>query len=239
MEPVNRPEMKRLARESMRTHRPSVYLVTLVLIVILYVLEMLLTRLELAGVPLEQFMAVETEAQLRIILEQMQTGSSFPGHLLILAITVISLVIHAGYTDYCLRVSRGQEAGYGTLFDTFGIFFKVIWLRILTSVFVMLWSMLLIIPGIIASYRYSLALYLLLDDPDKSVMQCIQESKELTGGRKMELFLLDLSFLGWNLLCIIPFAVIYVSPYIGITKANFYREISGRWDAPMHFDVVI
>ena len=107
----------------------------------------------------------------------------------------------------------------GNLLDGFGFGLKVVILNILEAVFIGLWSMLLLFPGVIAYYSYSQAIYILVDDPTKSPMQCIRESKAMMAGHKGELFALDLSFLGWYLLSLIPmfgYAVrVWTVPYIG------------------------
>lgn len=93
-----------------------------------------------------------------------------------------------------------------------------------------LWGLLFVIPGIVASYRYRQALYLLLDHPEMGIMECISESKRMMRGHKAELFILDLSFLGWSLLTIIPFVSVYVLPYMQSTYAIYYmhlRELDG------------
>ena len=152
---------------------------------------------------------------------------SFFGSILAVAIGVMSTVLAAGYYWYAMCVSRGQQAGFGELFDGFGLFFKIWVLGIVMNVFIFLWSLLLVIPGIVASYRYSMAMYILLDDPDKPIMDCIRESKEMTAGYKMELFVLDLSFIGWNMLALIPFVGLFVTPYYEVTRAKFYNALSG------------
>ena len=92
--------------------------------------------------------------------------------LLNLALSIVALMIGAGFTIYCLRTVRGMEASYWNLFDAFGMFFRVIWLYILEGIFIFLWSLLFIIPGFIAFYRYRQALYLLLEHPEMSALQC-------------------------------------------------------------------
>lgn len=109
--------------------------------------------------------------------------------------------------------------------DGFSHFLRLIALNLLEGLFVFLWSLLFIIPGIVAAYRYRLAIYLLLEHPEMRVMDCIRESKRLMYGRKGELFILDLSFLGWYLLTIIPFASVYVTPYIQTTRAGYYLAV--------------
>ena len=70
-----------------------------------------------------------------------------------------------------------------------------------------LWSLLFIIPGIIAGYRYRFALYNLCENPEMGVMEALNMSKAQTRGHKWELFVLDLSFLGWELLCTLPMLI--------------------------------
>ena len=242
---LNRRAMKRAARLSMRDHRPSVYLVALLLMLLLWVLEILSVKLLYPGENLmeiaERF-ARMTEAQTMLpdggmsvqdfTEKYMELSSIAPssslGRLLDVAINIMTLMLSTGFTFFCLNVARGAAAGPGNLLDTFGYFFKVLWLSILISVFTFLWSLLLIFPAWIAYYRYSFAFLILVDDPDKSAMQCIRESKELTQGHKWELFVLDLSFIGWWILSMIPFVGIFTMPYMEITKANYYRYISGR-----------
>lgn len=242
---LDRAEMKRAARLSMRDQRPSVYAVTLLLLLLLMVLELLAVKIIFPGETLaeiaQNYQSSAQEAQLLTQSEmtmeeflsaytdwQEATTPSGLGRLLDVAIDIVTLLLNVGFVYFCLNVSRGAQASAGNLLDAFGIFFKVLWLNIVVSVLTMLWSLLLIVPGIVASYRYSFAIYILLDDPGKSVTECIQESKALTQGHKMELFVLELSFIGWSILSAIPFVSIYTRPYMEITRANYYCRISGR-----------
>ena len=219
---IDRVQMKRNAREAMRGKNPSVYLVTFIFIIINYVLSNLNSAIQMGGMDYEEMM----EAMMQGIVPEMPELSLW-GSVILLAVSLMSFVIATGYRWYTLQVSRNIKAGIGEIFDGFGIFFKIIWLNIVMSFFVMLWCLLFIVPGIIAAYRYSMAFYILLDDPDKGAMQCIRESKDMTSGYKGQLFVLDLSFIGWNLLTIVPFVSIFVSPYTYITLANYYNYLSG------------
>jgi len=144
-------------------------------------------------------------------------------------------VLDFGFISYCLKINRKQKTDFFDLLNGFLFPVKVISLFLLIFIFVMLWSLLLIIPGIVASYRYRLAYYILLDDPTKGAFQCIAESKLLMNGKKVDLLTLDLSFIGWFILDLIvlllipfPFAIpvvsIWLSPYLGLTRAAFYEE---------------
>ena len=90
------------------------------------------------------------------------------------------------------------------------------------------------IPGIIAAYRYSFAVYVMIDHPEMSAMDCLRESKRLTTGYKRQLFLLDLSFIFWFLLTMIPIigyvAQVYVTPYMESARVLYYEQIRALQD---------
>ena len=228
---INRKELKRDARQAMREHKPSIYLITVAFLVITAVLEVLSVKLQFPGMKLLEIIRnYASEEGMRHLLEIGERQSYF-GSVLDFAITIMSSVLAAGFTLSCLCVVRRQEASVGTLLDPFAFLLKVVWMNIVTSVFCFLWSLLLLFPGIIAAYRYSMAIYILLDDPSKSVMQCIRESKAMTYGYKMDLFVLDLSFLGWILLSVIPLVSIYTMPYMETAHAEYYNVLCGWQNA--------
>lgn len=146
-------------------------------------------------------------------------------YLLAFLLQVAGAMLGAGMVIFCLHAARREENSVWNLVDGFSHFLRLIALNLLEGLFVFLWSLLFIIPGIVAAYRYRLAIYLLLEHPEMRVMDCIRESKRLMYGRKGELFILDLSFLGWYLLTIIPFASVYVTPYIQTTRAGYYLAV--------------
>lgn len=118
--------------------------------------------------------------------------------------TLLSAVLSTGFVLYCMAIRRGERAEYLTLFDGFSFVGKIIALEIVMAFFVILWSMLFIIPGIIALYRYRFAIYNLCENPGVGVMEALDMSKRQTLGYKSQLFLLDLSYLGWALLAALP-----------------------------------
>ncbi len=173
--------------------------------------------------------------------------------LLGLAIQIVTIVLGGGFAIFCLRTVRGMEASYWNIFDAFGMFFRVLWLYILESVFIFLWSLLFVFPGVIAYYRYRQALYLLLEHPEMSALQCISESKRIMRGHKGELFVMDLSFIGWGILVglvsclgygladamapsfvseilsVVELGILaqfYVMPYMDLTYAGYYIELT-------------
>lgn len=109
-------------------------------------------------------------------------------------------------------------------FDDFWSAFKV---TFLVGLYTFLWSLLFVIPGIIKAYAYSMSLYILAENKGKSARECINESKAMTEGHKMELFVLELSFFGWGLLTAITFGIagIWVVPYMSATFTNAYYSL--------------
>ena len=95
------------------------------------------------------------------------------------------------------------------------------------ALFVWLWSLLCFIPGIIAGLRYSQAFFILAENPEKGIRECVNESKQLMSGRLWEFFVLQLSFIPWMLLAGITcgIASLYVTPYTTITYAGYYLSL--------------
>lgn len=120
--------------------------------------------------------------------------------------------------------------------DRFG---KDFLLGLMIFVFTFLWSLLFIIPGIVKSYAYSMAYYISLDHPEWGWKECIEESKRITQGHKGELFVLDLSFIGWYIvgsLCL-GIGILWVNPYHNTARANYYEALKANsqpvYEAPV------
>ena len=225
---IDRRAMKLDARAAMREHRPSVYMVAFAFLLITFVLDTLSTKLQFPGMSFGDLMRYSFDQDQIARLWQAASNRNGFSRLLDLAINIMSVMLTGGFALFSLRVSQRRAAAVGTLFDPFGYFFRFLWLEIVTGVFIFLWSLLFVIPGIVAAYRYSMAKYIFFEDPDKGAMECIRASKEMTMGYKGQLFVLDLSFLGWIILSVIPFVSIFTLPYMGVTRANYYRVLSGQ-----------
>ncbi len=122
------------------------------------------------------------------------------GRVISMLLNVVDYIVSAGLIMYYMQQVRTRNGGYGSLLDSFPQILRIIGYEIITRIMVMLWSLLFIIPGIIAVYRYSQGLYILLDHPEYGIMDCISESKRMMDGKKGDLFLLQLSFIGWGML---------------------------------------
>lgn len=127
-----------------------------------------------------------------------------------LAVSLVSILVGAlvrvGTFRVCRAVLDGEKPRVGMLFPR-GIYWKAVGLKLLSTLLVYLWSLLLVIPGIIASYRYAMAEYFLMQDPSLSPFEAINRSKAYMRGNKMRMFTLELSFIGWSLLCALPSSI--------------------------------
>lgn len=141
-----------------------------------------------------------------------------------------------GLYAFFLQQARGQQPELGVMFSGFQRFGATIVLYLLTAIFIFLWSLLLIIPGIIAALRYSMAFFILHDNPGMSGMEAIRQSSQLMKGYKGKLFMLYLSFIGWAILSVITFGIgfLWLAPYIQATLAAFYEQLraSSGFNAP-------
>lgn len=108
-----------------------------------------------------------------------------------------TLVVRYGYSDYAMQLYRGSQPTPVTFFRRFDLCGKIILLSLVIYLCTYLWSLLFVIPGVIAWYRYRMSRYVLLDHPDMGVLTAWAHSKRMMQGRKAQLFLLDLSFLVW------------------------------------------
>ena len=225
---INRPALKAEARSCMRDSKTSPYIMALVYFIVSFIISELMGRLLFPSDLVYYYVDYENmrvgfyvspEYFGRILREPL-------AYLLALLLDLAQQMLAVGVIIFCLNAARRAAASMWNLVDGFAQILRVIALYIVEGVFVFLWSLLFIIPGIVAAYRYRLAIYLLLDRREMGVMDCIRESKRLMNGRKGELFVLDLSFIGWNLLTIIPFASVFVTPYTQTTYACYYLAVS-------------
>jgi uncharacterized membrane protein len=146
-------------------------------------------------------------------------------------VSLAAVVLEFGFAAFYLSIVRAGDVQFVTLFTaSFEGFFKKLgtyWLKVL---YLFLWYLLFIIPGIVKSYSYAMTDYILLDNPELTANEAITKSRQMMKGYKWKLFVLDLSFILWRLLCMIPFFgallnLLYVNPFYTATRAQFYEEL--------------
>lgn len=145
-------------------------------------------------------------------------------------VNIFTIIISGGIARFYLNFATEDSPSYGDLFSQAGLFLKILGITALMTLLFMLGLILLVIPGIIMIYMYSMSIYVLIDDPSKGVIECLRESRYMMKGHKWQFFVLNLSFILWGLLCVVTCGIAYlwVAPYIGITEANYYLYVSGQ-----------
>ncbi len=150
---------------------------------------------------------------------------------LVLAVVYVVLgsLIGVGYAQFNLDLIDGKKASFDSLFAYFSYWKTTAVTRLLKGIYVFLWSLLLIIPGIIAAYSYEMTDYILAEDPNMSASEAIEQSKAMMDGNRWRLFCLQFSFIGWGILASLTLGIgnLWLIPYKQAATAAFYREISG------------
>jgi uncharacterized membrane protein len=141
---------------------------------------------------------------------------------------VIGGVVRQGYATYLLKQYDGCVTDIKDLFSQFHRFSDGFCLKLLEGIFVILWSLLLLIPGLIASLSYSMAPFIMAENENMTASEALTASKELMDGHKWELFCLSFSFIGWEILSGFTFGIgaLFLIPYMNAAYAAFYRYIS-------------
>jgi len=156
------------------------------------------------------------------------SGASYP---LIVGLIVVG-PLTVGLSYYLLDIVQTNHKGdnYELLIEGFkkSLVASIV-SNLLTMIFIFLWSLLLIIPGIIKALSYSMTPYIIADNPEIDGMVAIDKSREMMRGNKTRLFFLYFSFIGWFILCLFTFGIgfFFLAPYIKTTVANFYVDIRG------------
>lgn len=135
-----------------------------------------------------------------------------------------------GIAGCSLLVTRGDDVQLQNMFDGFDNFVSSFVLYLTNVLLVFLWSLLLIVPGIIKAYSYAMSMYILKDNPEMTANEARKASMQIMNGQKWKLFCLHFSFIGWVLLSVLTFGIlmIWVLPYIRVAEAKFYEELKNN-----------
>ena len=144
---------------------------------------------------------------------------------LVAKVFVGNLLKMGGYRFFILN--QTAQPGIGTLLDGFrsGHYVNIVLTMFLRDLFTTLWSLLLVVPGIVKHYEYLMVPYIIAENPAMDYIEAFQISKQMMDGEKMEAFIMDLSFLGWYLLSAVTcglLAIFYVNPYVQASFAEMY-----------------
>ena len=225
-------ELKLEAKTVIKQDPIRTILTTGFFIILTYLLSALYTELSGAGEVIQQMYGGARDGALPalsdIVLPQVKTTAA----ILALIVQLASQVLSAGYQIYCLRRSRGENIGIRELLPPFKSAIKILLAMFLGGLIAVLGFICLIVPGFILLYRYRMAFYIIHDDPEVGVVESLRKSGAMMKGHKWELFVLDLSFLLWEIASaivsalLVPALDLWVMPYSGIAKALFYRDLA-------------
>jgi len=139
-----------------------------------------------------------------------------------------------GLCLFFLKLARRSDVQVGMLFEGFNFFGKSLATYLLMMLFIILWALLLIVPGIIAAYSYAMTFFILADDPSIKPLEAIRLSKKMMKGNKWKLACLQGRFIGWYLLAILTCGIglLWVAPYFQTSYANFYEDVKDRAPLP-------
>ncbi len=146
--------------------------------------------------------------------------------------SIVTLIITGpfslGLSIISLNIVRGDNVTVNNLFVGFKRFLDAFLANLINGILIVLWSLLFIIPGIIKGYSCSMTYYILADNPSMTANDARKKSMDIMRGNKWRLFCLQLSFIGWLLLCVLTLGILtlWISPYIQTTTAAFYEDIS-------------
>ena len=192
-------ELKNKAKDTLKDHYKDSFIITLIVIILSLITSLLNRYIENSAI----------KVTISIIT------------------TFIETFFTLGTTSFYLKLARGEDTSYKELFAHKDLLITGVLISLIIAIFVFLWGLLLIVPGIIAAISYSYALYIFIDNNDIEIMDAINKSKEMMMGHKKDFFFLIISFLGWLILSLLSFGILllYVTPYINMTITLFYEEI--------------
>ena len=229
----NRAAIKEEAKQIVRRAQASPILVTAIVLAISFVLDRMVNLVRTGSFvpPLIPADVIYDSIMTGNYYALMQTANiTSAGTFFSVLVSLFAVVLSAGYSVYCMGIRQGLAMPCSTLLEGLSVAGKLIWCYILMQIKVFLWSLLFFFPGVVAAYRYRFAYFNLLTDPSLSVGDAIQLSCQQTQGVKGELFLLDLSFLGWELLSVFTLGLLdlWLLPYRTVSNLAYFEDAQYR-----------
>lgn len=143
---------------------------------------------------------------------------------------ILGGVMSLGKAKYFLKLIDRQEAKVGDLFSCFHRFFSAMLMNLLTGAIIVIGMLLLVVPGILATYGLAMAPYIMAEDEYCSSTDALRRSWDLMSGHKWELFCLEFSFIGWGILASLTLGIghLFLNPYTEAARASFYRNLTAQ-----------
>lgn len=151
----------------------------------------------------------------------------------------VGLPIAYGFAILMYGVFKGKDIDFGVLFEGFQDYARIFVTKLLQAVYTALWALLLVVPGVIKHYSYAMTDYILKDEPELKNNAAIERSMAMMEGYKMKLFMLDLSFIGWAILCVFTMGIgyLFLQPYMQVSHAAFYEDLKAQGGVEVNVEV--
>lgn len=142
---------------------------------------------------------------------------------------ILGGTVELGYAKFLLKQHDKKELQFSDLFSQFERFGTGFAQKFLRMLYTCLWALLLVIPGIVKGLSYAMTPFILEEHPEMTASEAIKASMKLMDGHKMDLFILGLTFIGWEILACLTMGIgfLFLNPYMNAAYAAFYRSISG------------
>lgn len=180
-------------------------------------------------------LAVLTCLVYTIIIQASSIEASAPTWLkseVVITLNIIGVILYGpiqvGLSRFILKLAtRESKAKFKDLFSGFDVFLKSLLMTIIIFITILIGTIVLIVPGVIATLMFSQSYYILAENPNLSVIECLKRSYTWMKGFKGELFILELSFIGWIMVCIFTLGIgfLWYTPYYEMTIGNFYIQL--------------
>ena len=144
---------------------------------------------------------------------------------------IVGPFVSFGLIQFNLDLFDRKDPELTVIFSKVEYLGKALWLRLRGAIFILLWSLLLVIPGIIKMFSYSMSGYIMVENPELTAKEAMTISMDMMRGNKWRLFCLSFSFIGWILLCGLTMGIgfLWLNPYMNAAYTAFYNEISGEY----------
>ena len=233
---VDRAAVKRQARAVVQGRRKAIFIASFLFIALAAVFSVISYKLTAPSVDdamryLELFVARDYSGAEKLLLKmQPSTRDTVISDVL----SYLQAIVFFGFLMLMFKAVRGEPIETGMLLDGFGSWAKVLLLEILLRLLRTVGFLLLIFPGFWVLYTYRMARYLLLIHPEYGVFDCLRESRRRMAGHRTEFFLLDLSFLGWLLLALVPLLglilAVWLLPYWQGADLLYCEAVNSRFE---------
>lgn len=153
----------------------------------------------------------------------------------------VGLPMVYGIAIVMFGVYKGKDVDFEVLFEGFHDYGRIFVTKLLQGIYTALWTFLFIIPGLIKQYSYAMTDFILKDEPELKNNEAIEKSMTMMKHNKMKLFLLDLSFIGWAILCVFTLGIgfLFLLPYMQVSHAAFYEDLKANQGGNVEVDVEV